>query len=90
MDYFRENPIKEIGSMKLEKVTDYQNDNTGIDKSNVLQYNLDDGSWYTVRPSGTEPKIKIYIYSKDKEEQEAMDKIKLIEKTVVDKMMSVE
>lgn len=90
MDHFRANPISEIGSMKLDKVTDYQNDNTGIDKSNVLQYNLDDGSWYTVRPSGTEPKIKIYIYSKDKDEKAAMDKIELIEKVVVEEMMSVE
>lgn len=89
MDYFRESPIEEIGDMKLDTVVDYLLDDTGKDKSNVLEYQLDDGSWYTVRPSGTEPKIKIYVYSKDKLEEKSMDKIKQIEKTVVDKLMSI-
>ncbi len=90
MDYFRENPIDMIGNMKLEKVVDYLNDNTEVGKSNVLKYLLDDGSWYVIRPSGTEPKIKLYIYSKDKEEKNALDKIDLIEKNVVEELMSVE
>ena len=90
MDYFRENPIPKIGNMKLSSVIDYLLDETGNDKSNVLKYILDDGSWYVVRPSGTEPKIKIYIYSKDKEEKESQRKIELIEKNVVEEMMSVE
>ena len=90
MDYFRENPIPKIGNMKLFSVIDYLLDETGNDKSNVLKYILDDGSWYVVRPSGTEPKIKIYIYSKDKEEEESARKIDLIEKNVVEEMMSVE
>ncbi|MGO1470272.1 MAG: phospho-sugar mutase, partial [Tissierella sp.] len=90
MDYFRKNPIKEVGNMKLETLTDYLLDDTEMDKSNVLEYKLDDGSWYTIRPSGTEPKIKIYIYSKDKVEKEAEHKIQSIEKTVVDKLKSVE
>lgn len=90
MDYFRENPIPKIGNMKLFSVIDYLLDETGNDKSNVLKYILDDGSWYVVRPSGTEPKIKIYIYSKDKEEKESERKIELIEKNVVEEMMSVE
>ncbi|OLS02983.1 phospho-sugar mutase [Tissierella creatinophila] len=90
MDYFRKNPIKEIGNMKLSSVTDYLLDKTGNEKSNVLKYLLNDGSWYVVRPSGTEPKIKLYIYSKDNNEEEALGKIKLIEKDVVEKLMSVE
>lgn len=90
MDHFRENPIPKIGNMKLSSVIDYLLDETGNDKSNVLKYILDDGSWYVVRPSGTEPKIKIYIYSKDKEEEESARKIDLIEKNVVEEMMSVE
>ncbi len=90
MDYFRENPIKEIEGMKLSLVIDYLLDDTGNPKSNVLKYILDDGSWYVIRPSGTEPKIKIYIYSKDKNEENALNKIKLIETNVVNKLMSVE
>lgn len=63
MEDFRHNPIKEINGHTLKEVIDYQNDETGLPKSNVLKYLLSDGSWYVLRPSGTEPKIKLYIYS---------------------------
>ena len=88
MQHFRENPLNSIDDMILEKTVDYLYDETGNAKSNVLKYYLDDGSWYAVRPSGTEPKIKLYIYSKDKDK--AKDKIGLIEATVTEKMYSVE
>lgn len=90
MDYFRANPIKEIGEMKLEKIVDYLLDDTGNEKSNVLKYYMDDGSWYAVRPSGTEPKIKIYIYSKDKKEDKAESKIKEIESVVLNQLHSID
>lgn len=90
MEELRENPLEEIGSMKLEKTIDYLHDETGNSKSNVLKYMMDDGSWYAVRPSGTEPKLKLYIYSKDKEDKEARAKIDLIEKEVTDRMDKVE
>lgn len=64
MEEFRVNPIKEIGGHELVEIIDYKNDETGLPKSNVLKYKFSDGSWYVVRPSGTEPKIKLYIYSK--------------------------
>ena len=51
---------------------------------------MDDGSWYAVRPSGTEPKIKLYIYSKGKSREEAFEKVELIEKVVRHRMESVE
>lgn len=63
MEDFRNNPIEEINGHKLVEVIDYENDDTGLPKSNVLKFLLDDGSWYVLRPSGTEPKIKLYIYS---------------------------
>jgi phosphoglucomutase len=90
MQHFRENPLNSIDDMILEKTVDYLYDETGNAKSNVLKYYLDDGSWYAVRPSGTEPKIKLYIYSKDKDKDKAKDKIGLIEATVTEKMYSVE
>ncbi|HLS52765.1 MAG TPA: phospho-sugar mutase, partial [Tissierellaceae bacterium] len=89
MEEFRQAPIKTIGDMKLVKVIDYLHDETGLAKSNVLKYFLDDGSWYAIRPSGTEPKIKLYAYSKDKKEEKAEKKVKLIEKTVREKMDKV-
>ncbi len=45
----------------IVKVTDYLNDNTGLPKSDVLSFELESGESFIVRPSGTEPKIKLYI-----------------------------
>src|SRR5699024_5415065 len=74
MESIRKDPVRTIEDMKLEETIDYQNDNTGLPRSNVLKYYLNDGSWYAVRPSGTEPKIKLYIYSKGKTLEESQDK----------------
>lgn len=69
----RENPPTVVNGMNVVKTTDYQeqiitnNDGsteplTGLPKSNVLRYDLSDGkSYFIVRPSGTEPKIKLYL-----------------------------
>lgn len=90
MDSFRNSPITNIEDMKLVKVIDYLKDETGNPKSNVLKYIFNDGSWYAVRPSGTEPKIKIYIYSKDKNMGLAKSKIEYIEKAIMDRIGSIE
>jgi phosphoglucomutase len=77
MDNFRRIPPGEIAGTKLELIKDYHkqlemNIATGITspialpKSNVLQFFLNDGSKITVRPSGTEPKIKFYFGIKGK------------------------
>jgi phosphoglucomutase len=89
MDSFRESPIDKIEDMKLIKLIDYLNDETGNPKSNVLKYYFDDGSWYAIRPSGTEPKIKIYIYSKGGNKEEAESKIQSIESTVMSRIDSI-
>ena len=52
---------------------------TGFTKSNVLKYFLEDGSWIAVRPSGTEPKIKIYYCIKGESSEDALDKAKKYE-----------
>ena len=89
MDSFRDYPITTIEDIKLIKTIDYLKDETGNSKSNVLKYFFDDGSWYAVRPSGTEPKIKIYIYSKGKDRISSENKIKNIEKAAMDKIESI-
>ena len=62
MSGLRQNPPKEIGGYKVEKVTDYQNTaETGLPAANVLVYALEGGATVIVRPSGTEPKIKTYF-----------------------------
>ena len=65
----------------IVKVTDYQKpEETGLPAANVLIYKLDNGETVVVRPSGTEPKIKIYYTTlgKNLEEAEA-EKEKLAE-----------
>ena len=51
----------EIAGYKVTGVTDYQCAGTGLPKANVLEYRLDNGAKLMVRPSGTEPKIKVYL-----------------------------
>ncbi|MDS1004878.1 phospho-sugar mutase [Clostridium sporogenes] len=100
MKSYRETFPKEITGTKLLSYIDYQdrieydvikNDRKPcrIPRSNVLRFFFDDGSWYAVRPSGTEPKIKLYIYTKGKSIKDAEEKIKSIEKEVLDKLNSV-
>lgn len=90
MDDFRKNPITSFGNIYLRNTIDYLKDDTGNPKSNVLKYYLDDGSWYAIRPSGTEPKIKLYIYAMDKDEEVSEKKIDLIYSTLIQRVNSIE
>ena len=61
----RQNPPAEIVGSKVIKVIDYNEpEKTGLQKSNVLQFFNEDGDIVSVRPSGTEPKIKFYFGAK--------------------------
>lgn len=89
MDNLRALPPKKIGENSVIAISDYETSEklelksgkkTVIDlpKSNVLFYDLDDnGSNLIVRPSGTEPKIKVYITSVDPDEQKAKSRAEL-------------
>lgn len=57
----REQPPGEIAGYTVEKIADYQNDPTGLPRSNVLRFFLSGGQEAVVRPSGTEPKLKVYL-----------------------------
>ena len=62
MAEYRANPPKELAGSKVVKVIDYTfPEKTGLPYSNVLQFFSEDGCKVTVRPSGTEPKIKYYF-----------------------------
>jgi len=72
MSDLRKNPPAEIGGYKVVKVTDYQKtEETGLPAANVLVYGLDGGATVIARPSGTEPKIKIYYTTLGKDLAEA-------------------
>ena len=88
MTTFRTNPHTSLAGEKVERIADYSEcEKTGLPSSNVLQYFLSDGSKVSVRPSGTEPKIKFYfsICSKfeapslyEQKQTEAMQKIETL------------
>ena len=72
MENYRQQPPRSLGGSEVVKIYDYQNstvkdakgniiDTLKLPKSNVLQFVTADGSKITVRPSGTEPKIKFYF-----------------------------
>ena len=62
MKDYRANPPKELAGSKVVKVIDYlETEKTHLPKSNVLQFVCEDGTITSVRPSGTEPKIKFYF-----------------------------
>ena len=75
MKGLRENVPSEFAGKKVTKVTDYLDTaSTGLPKSNVLRYDLEDGSVLIVRPSGTEPKIKTYFTTSGATLEEAQAK----------------
>ena len=74
----RANLPTEVAGLKVEKVTDYKDGYEDIPASNVLRFFLEDGSWFAVRPSGTEPKIKFYFYAKAESRETALEKNKKI------------
>ncbi len=61
MNSLRANAPAAIGGLRVENVVDYKNGARGLPPSNVLLYEMEDGAWLCVRPSGTEPKLKLYF-----------------------------
>ncbi|ROR26353.1 phosphoglucomutase [Mobilisporobacter senegalensis] len=99
-EYRMKNP-KAIGSSNLVWITDYESSEvinlasgekskTTIEKTDAIEYKFDDGCWYTLRPSGTEPKIKLYIYTKADTRETADSKLKEMEKAILDILNSIE
>lgn len=95
IDSLRNNPIKQIWGVKVKTSFDYKlskeiDNNTmeekkiNLPKSNVLKYILEDNSWFVIRPSGTEPKMKIYLAIEAKGLKESNEKIESFEKAVMD------
>ncbi|MCI0767720.1 phospho-sugar mutase [Bacillus sp. TL12] len=97
MASFRENPPKEVADLKVDAVEDYKasiitslkdgsKEEIHLPKSNVLKYQLADGSWFCLRPSGTEPKIKFYFGVKDDSLQNSEQKLLAIKEDVMNRL----
>lgn len=67
-------------------VEDYADGIKQLPKENVLKFILEDGSWFAIRPSGTEPKIKIYYSIKDDDEQSAKIQLQQLKLILQDKL----
>ena len=67
----RKEPPTEIAGSKVEAVVDYATGVNGLPTANVVEFDLEGGNKAIVRPSGTEPKIKLYIFASGKDAAEA-------------------
>ncbi len=76
LENLRNNPVEEVAGVKVKETLDFLNPPEGFISSNVLLYNFCDGSFVAVRPSGTEPKCKIYYCICGKDKTEAETKLK--------------
>lgn len=101
LETLRNEPPVEIAGCKVLKARDYKEDTikdmvtgeitaTGLPSSNVLYYDLPDGAWVCVRPSGTEPKVKFYYGIKgtsleDAEQKAAAMGVEVL--AMIDKML---
>ncbi|MDO5062518.1 MAG: phospho-sugar mutase [Peptostreptococcaceae bacterium] len=99
-EYRKMYPLQ-IGEMKLQKYIDYKEskaiDLTGkevtavdVEKQNAIKFIMDDTSWYALRPSGTEPKIKIYMNTVGKTREEAMHKLRQMKEKVLGMLEEIE
>ena len=92
---FRTHPPTDIAGVRVVIVEDYLSSERmnmlsqaveiiQLPKSNVLKYHLEDGSWFTIRPSGTEPKAKFYFGVKKGSLKESEEALTLLEENVME------
>ncbi|WCM14571.1 phospho-sugar mutase [Priestia filamentosa] len=92
--YFRNSEFKEIADIQVKAIEDYSvgvrtnvedhsKEDITLPKSNVLKFHLIDGSWFAIRPSGTEPKVKFYFGVKAESLEESEQKNKLLADSVM-------
>ena len=94
MTNMRNTPVEKIGEYKVLTFKDVEKDyvkdmvtgeesKIGLPKSNVLYYALEDNNWCCVRPSGTEPKIKLYMGVKGTSDEDAAKKLEALKEAMV-------
>lgn len=86
MDEWRNNPPASLAGTAVARRLDYLEDVHGLPLENVLKFILEDGSWMCLRPSGTEPKIKMYFAVQGKSAAEAQEKLSRLTTDVMDRV----
>ncbi len=95
MTKMRNTDIRKIGNYQVLTFKDIQKNivknmqtgeikETGLPESNVLYYELEDNAWCCIRPSGTEPKIKLYMGIKGTSEEDANKKLQELKQAMMD------
>lgn len=95
VEFFRGAALQEIGGVRVVSHTDYltgevldfaqkNKATTGLPPANSLKYLLENGSWFCIRPSGTEPKIKLYFGVKGSTREEAARLMGALKKSIME------
>lgn len=86
MEDWRGNPPTEVAGVKVAAMLDYMTGLDGLPAENVLKFMLSDGSWFCLRPSGTEPKIKVYFAVRGTSQDEAAAAVKHLTQAVMERV----
>ncbi|AZN38549.1 phospho-sugar mutase [Paenibacillus albus] len=86
MEDWRSNPPVELAGITVKQVQDYLPGLGGLPPENVLKYLLEDGSWFCLRPSGTEPKIKVYFAVRASSQPEAKAAVARLTQLVMERV----
>lgn len=100
MNAFREEKVMEMAGSNVTVIEDYLNsvrfdlkenfeNQIDLPGSNVLKYHLADGSWFCLRPSGTEPKAKFYFGVKGESYEESQGKLEALQQAVMNKVNEI-
>jgi phosphoglucomutase len=89
MEDWREKPPAELNGQKVAQVLDYLPGIGGLPPENALKIMLQDGSWCVLRPSGTEPKLKVYFAVRGTSEEEAKRRMDTFVRQVMARVRSI-
>ena len=84
MQALRHSPPQKIAGIEVEKRVDYLEKPSGLPSSDVLEFNLKDQSRVTIRPSGTEPKLKVYAEARGQTMEKCQQKLQTLLNSTLD------
>jgi phosphoglucomutase len=83
MDDWRARIPSDVEGVRVTSVKDYAKGIDGLPAENAIKITLADDSWFCLRPSGTEPKIKVYFATRGSSEAEAKERLERLRRFVM-------